>query len=403
MSTLHTSLTLAWAYLRERPLATLLNIVLLALGVGTIIALILVLNQAEDRMERDSANIDLVIGAKGSPLQLVLSSLYQVDVPTGNVTLDAAAPIIASPLVKRAYPLALGDSYKTFRMVGTTSDYITLYDAKLASGHLWSKPMEVIVGAEVARTSGLTMGASFAGAHGLSEGGGTHAEHPYVVVGTLAPTGSVIDRLIVTSMESIWQVHDHGTDDVANKTEVDEKHEVTAYLIQYRTPMAAVSFPKMVNATSSLQAASPAAETARLFTFVGLGVTALKGFASVMMLCAALGIFIGLMNALDEQRADLALLRVLGAGRGTVFLTVILQGVALGSLGVILGIIAGHLGAEWMGAALEKAHRVRFTGFMFVREEWWVVGSALLLAALAALFPAWRTYREALPETLNRV
>ncbi len=396
------ALTLAWAYLRERPLATLLNVLLLGLGVGTIISLILILTQAEARMERDGANVDLVIGAKGSPLQLVLSSLYQVDVPTGNITLDAAAPIIASPLVKRAYPLALGDSHKTFRIVGTIPDYAELYEAKLASGRFWNKPLEVVVGADVGRTGGLALGSTFASAHGLSEGGGTHTKTPYIVVGSLAPTGSIIDRLILTSTESVWQIHDHDESAAPNGAQV-EKPEVTAYLIQYRTPLAAASFPKMVNATSSIQAASPASETARLFTFIGIGVTALKGFAIVMLLCAGLGIFIGLMNALDERRADLALLRVLGAGRGTVFLTVILQGLALGGLGVILGIVLGHTGAEWMGGMLEKAHRVKFTGWLFMRQEWWVIGSACLLAALAALFPAWRAYRTALPETLNRV
>jgi putative ABC transport system permease protein len=402
------SLTLAWAYLRERPLATLLNIILLGLGVGTIIALILTLTQAEERMERDGANVDLVIGAKGSPLQLVLSALYQIDVPTGNIRMGEAATIIAEPQVKRAYPLALGDSYKTFRIVGTNPDYAELYGATLASGRIWTKPLEAVIGADVARAGVLTLNQSFAGAHGLSDGGGAHAEHPYTVVGTLTPTGTLIDRLILTSVASVWLVHDHDAEsDKTEKHDDANEHtngskEITAYLIQYSTPLAAVSFPKMVNATSSMQAASPASETARLFGFVGLGVTALKGFAAVMMLCAGLGIFIGLMNALDERRADLALLRVLGARPATVFLTVVLQGFALGIAGVILGLVLGHAGAEWMGAAVEKAHRIKLTGWMLAKEEIWVIGSALLLAMLAALFPAWRAYREAVPETLSR-
>jgi putative ABC transport system permease protein len=408
MSALALAFPLAWAYLRERPLATLLNIILLGLGTGTIIALILTLTQAEERMERDGANVDLVIGAKGSPLQLVLSALYQIDVPTGNIRLGEAATVIAEPQVKRAYPLALGDSYKTFRIAGTNPDYAELYGAKLASGRMWTKPLEAVIGADVARAGVLTLNQSFAGAHGLSDGGGAHAEHPYTVVGTLTPTGTLIDRLILTSVASVWQVHDHDAE--SGKTEkhndanehTNGNKEITAYLIQYSTPLAAVSFPKMVNATSSMQAASPASETARLFGFVGLGVTALKGFAAVMMLCAGLGIFIGLMNALDERRADLALLRVLGARPATVFLTVVLQGFALGIAGVILGLVLGHAGAKWMGAAVEKAHRIKLTGWMLAKEEIWVMGSALLLAMLAALFPAWRAYREAVPETLSR-
>ncbi len=392
-----TALSLAWAYLRERALATCLNVLLLALGVATIIALLVTLSEAEQRMERDTASVNLVVGAKGSPLQLVLSSVFQIDVPTGNITVAEAAPIIASPQVKRAIPLALGDSFRNYRIVGTTPDYADLYSASLASGSFWTTPQQVVIGAEVARATGLTIGKTFAGAHGLSDGGGAHSERPFTVVGILKPAGSVIDRMILTSVESVWEVHEQ-----AGAAHNESDKEITAYLIEYRSPLAAASFPRMVNQSSALQAASPAAETARLFFLVGIGVTALKAFAAVMMLCAGLGIFIGLMNALNDRSADLALLRVLGASRGTVFLTVALQGLALGLLGVILGFMLGHVGAEWMSLAMEKNHGFKLTGWSLVREEWWVMGIALALSVAAALWPAWRAYREAVPETLSR-
>ena len=393
MTTISTALSLAFAYLREKPLATLLNILLLGLGVGTIIALALTLSQTEESMERDAAGIDLVIGAKGSPLQLVLSTVFQIDIPTGNIALAEAAQVITQPVVKQAIPLGLGDSYKTFRIVGTTPSYVALYSASLQTGRLWNAPLEVVVGAEAARIAGLAPGKTFAGSHGLAEGGGGHADHPYTVVGVLKPTGSVIDRVILTAVESVWTLHDHAD---APGT------EITAYLIQYATPLAAASFPRMVNANSGLQAAAPAMETARLFSLLGVGFNALKSFAIIMMVCAALGIFVGLMNALDERRADLALLRVLGASRTTVFLTIIAQGAALGLAGVILGVFIGHAGAESMGFALEKTHRIALTGFTVIREELWVVVSAMGLSVLAGLFPAWRAYRNAVPELLSR-
>ena len=386
MKTLATALALAFAYLREKPLATLLNILLLGLGVGTIIALALTLSQAEQSMDRDAAGVDLVIGAKGSPLQLVLSTVFQIDIPTGNISIAEAADIISKPVVKRAIPLALGDSYKTFRIVGTDAAYLELYGATLESGRMWDAPLEVVAGAEVARIAGLAAGKSFASSHGLSDGGSGHAGHPYTVVGILKPTGSVIDRVILTAVASVWRVHDHAEND---KDHADQKEgkEVTAYLIQYATPLAAASFPRAVNANSSLQAAAPAMETARLFNLLGVGITALKGFAIIMMLCAALGIFVGLMNALDERRADLALLRLLGASRATVFLTIVAQGFALGLAGVILGVLIGHVGAEWMGTALAKNHRMALTGFTLVREELWVVGGAL----------GWRYWQDCFP------
>ena len=139
MKSLATAIPLAVAYLREKPLATLLNILLLGLGVGTIIALALTLSQVEEGMDRDAAGIDLVIGAKGSPLQLILSTVFHIDIPTGNISVADAGQVIAEPVVKRAIPLALGDSYKTFRIVGTNPAYIDLYGASLSTGRLWTR------------------------------------------------------------------------------------------------------------------------------------------------------------------------------------------------------------------------------------------------------------------------
>jgi putative ABC transport system permease protein len=394
MNSFATAFGLAWAYLRQRPLSTLLNVLLLGLGVGTVIALILILTQAEERMERDTASVDLVIGAKGSPLQLVLSAVFQMDIPTGNVTLADAAEIIAAREVKRAVPLALGDSFKSFRIVGTNTDYAELYAATIAEGRFWAVPQEVVLGADVARATGLNLNQNFASSHGLVEGGGAHADHPFIVVGIMKPSGTVADRLILTSVESIWSVHAHEGEQTADK-------EITAYLIQYASPLAAASFPRKVNQSSAMQAASPAIETSRLFALLGIGVTTLKVFAGIMMACAALGIFIGLTNTLNERRADLALLRLLGATPATVFLTITLQGFALGLLGVILGFILGHIGAAWTGSIIQKTHHMSLTGWVFFKQEGAVMVTALMLSILAALIPAWRAYRNAVPETLN--
>jgi putative ABC transport system permease protein len=139
-----------------------------------------------------------------------------------------------------------------------------------------------------------------------------------------------------------------------------------------------------------------------LFSLLGVGMTALRLFATVMLVCAGLGIFIGLMNALDDRRADLALLRVLGASRATVFLTILIQGFALGVAGVILGLALGHAGAEWMGQSLAQVHQVPFTGLAWVGGEIGVIAAALALSLAAGLFPAWRAYRDAVPELLSR-
>ena len=393
------SVPLAIAYLRDRLASTLLNIVLLGLGIATIVAMQLTLARIESHAERDAAGVDLVVGAKGSPLQLVLSALYQVDIPTGNISQVEANNIAAAAVVKRAVPVSLGDSFQRYRIVGTTSAYLDLYDAKLAAGRGWARAFEVIIGADVATQTGLTLGTRFAGTHGLAEGS-KHDGQPFEVVGILRPTGSVIDRLILTGLESVWQIHAHA---IETKHAADEsERQITALLIQYKSPLAAASFPREVNAIGSLQAATPAMETARLFAVAGVGMNALKLFAGVMMLCAGLGIFIGLVSAFDERIADLALMRLLGADRKTVFLTILCQGFALGMAGVILGLLLGHAGAAWIGSTLARAQHVGLGGPMWVESELWIALIALSLATAAGAIPAWRAYRGAVPALIGR-
>ncbi|HEX5863168.1 MAG TPA: ABC transporter permease, partial [Casimicrobiaceae bacterium] len=192
----------AYAYARHSPLTTVLNLALLTLGVATITLLLLLGEALDERLKRDAAAIDLVVGAKGSPLQLVLAGVYHVDVPPGNIPLDEVEKLRGNPLIREVVPVAMGDSYRGFHIVGTEPDFLGLYGARLASGVLWRAPLEAVLGAQVAHRSGLTLGAQFAGAHGLAEGGEVHGDNPYRVVGILAPSGTVIDRLVLTGVES---------------------------------------------------------------------------------------------------------------------------------------------------------------------------------------------------------
>ena len=197
------------AYLRARPLGTALNLLLLALGIATITVLMLATRQLDERMTRDARGIDMVLGAKGSPMQLVLSAVYHLDAPTGNIPLADAQAIARNPLVRQAIPIALGDSYHGFRIVGTSHDYPAHYGARLVAGRLWDRPLEAVLGARVARETGFALGDTFVGTHGLAPGGEAHEQFPYTVVGLLGPTGSVLDRLVLTPVESVWKVHEH--------------------------------------------------------------------------------------------------------------------------------------------------------------------------------------------------
>jgi putative ABC transport system permease protein len=175
--------SLSASYLRDRPLQTALSLMLLALGVGTIVMLLLVTSQLEARMGRDARGVDLVVGPKGSPLQLILAGIYHLDAPAGNIPLASVQRLEKNRLVKRVIPLALGDSWKGFRIVGAPHAYAQHYGAALAAGRLYDKELEAVLGAEVAQRTGLSAGATFKGAHGVGREGEEH-DDPYTTTPT---------------------------------------------------------------------------------------------------------------------------------------------------------------------------------------------------------------------------
>jgi putative ABC transport system permease protein len=395
---------LSVAYLKSKPLNTALNLVLLALGVGTIALVLLATSQVEERMGRDARGIDLVVGAKGSPMQLILSAVFHIDAPAGNIPLAAAKQLAANRAIKKAIPVALGDSFRGYRIVGTTHDYVAHYGASLAAGRLWEAPMEAVVGAETAAGTGLGVGGQFVGAHGLGEGGEEHGEAPYKVVGILKPTGTALDRLVLCNVESVWFVHVHpGKHDDPKEVLAqlrEDEQEITALLIQYATPIAAATLPRMINATSALQAASPAFESARLFRMIGVGIDVLRAFALVLVAAAGLSIFIALYNAMEERRYDLAVMRMLGASPGKLMRLVLLEALVLGVVGAAIGLALGHLAAEAVGAMLPADKQGGITGAAWLGSELWLVALAVAVGLVAGLVPAWRAYRTDIANTL---
>lgn len=400
---------LSWRYLWSRPLATTLNLILLALGLASMAFVLIARDQIDRAFERDLAGIDVVVGAKGSPMQLILAGVFHIDVPPGNIPLAEVQRLAQHPQVAKLIPLSLGDNLQGFRIVGTTAEYATHYGAQLAQGAMWSAPMQAVLGAQVGSRTWLQPGQAFEGAHGLGAGGAMHGETPYTVSGVLAPCGCVLDRLVLTATESVWQVHDdmHAGDsmDDAERAELAEAlaedREVTLALITYNTPMAAVNFPRFINSTTSMQAAAPALEITRLLSMVGVGTQLLRAMAAVLMLVAGLSVFIALWSAVRERRGDLAMLRMLGAPPTRVALLLVCEALWLAALACVLGLLAAHGLAALLGALLTDSHSLAINGWQWVPGEAWVPVLALGVAVAAALVPVASAYRADVSQLFN--
>jgi putative ABC transport system permease protein len=403
------SLRLSLSYLRHKALSTALTITTFAAGVAMIVVLLLVNAQLQNEFTNNLQGIDLVVGAKGSPMQLILSSVFHLDVPTGNIPLDQAEQLSRHPMVKEAIPLALGDNFRGYRIVGTTTAYPEHYQAKLkAGGRYWKKEMEAVLGAEVSTRSGLKPGDTFSGSHGLTLGGAVHAQFPYTVVGIMEPTDSVLDRLILTGKESVWYIHEHhhhDHDDGHDDDDDDEAdhggaREITSLLISYNSPLAAAGLPRLINKTTSMQAASPAFEMARLNAFMGRGTESVKFFAWFLIALAGFGIFAGLYNAMNERRYDLALMRSFGARPAKLFTLMMTESLLVALIGAALGVVAGHLLVEGIATWLANTKHIHMTGRLFLTEELWLIPVSLAVGAAAALLPAIRVYRIDIFKTL---
>jgi putative ABC transport system permease protein len=319
------------------------------------------------------------------------------------VKLQAVQALAQHPLVASVIPISLGDSVQGYRIVGTSLDYVSLYNASLAQGGLWDAPMQVVLGATAAAKLGVPLGGHLVGTHGLGAGGHAHGDSRYTVVGVLAPSGSVLDRLILTDTASVWQVHEDAgkPDHDEHDAKRDANREVTMALVRYKTPLAAISFPRYVNTSTGMQAAAPAVEVTRMLHMLGLGTDVLRAFAGVLLLTAALSVFIALWSAVRERRGDLALLRMLGAPPRKIAALLLCEALWLGLLAAAFGLLLGQGFAAALGWFLQLDSTLLIGGMVWPVTLAVVPALALGVSLGAALLPALGAYRVSVLELLQ--
>ena len=431
---------LAWKNLRSKPLSMLLNLLLFGLGVGLVVFLLLINYQVNQNFEKNLAGIDLVVGAKGSPMQMILCNMYHIDAPTGNIPVKDIRPFFnpKHPVVKQAIPLSLGDSYKAYRIVGTDTTFIDLYGATIAKGRMFRQDYDVVIGALVADRAHLHLGDEFFSSHGLQDDGINVHDHgsKFRVVGILEPNQTVADQLILCNTPTIWAVHNHEDHDhqegdhMTHDDEDDHDHDhgdhvhadkeieevaarpfnllehpdqsITSILIKFRHHgIQALNFPRGINENTDLMAAQPAWQINRVRDMMGTGTDMLRLLAMAIIFVSAISLFISLFSSLRGRKYELAILRVMGGSRKTLFALIILEGLILAVLGYLLGIFLGHLGVAVLGGELEASYKYRFSPWLWLKEEYFILLVLLVLSFVASLLPAIKASRTPISETLS--
>lgn len=390
---------LVWKNLLHDPLSTTLSLLLLTVGVSIITLLLGIKYQVEKKLDGDLKNIDLVIGAKGSPLQLILSSIYHLDAPTGNISLEDAKEIASNPMVETAIPLAYGDNYNGFRILGTDSNWYQLYETKIYDGKMPSENMEVVLGWQVAQKTGLRIGESFEGTHGNAEQGEVHEGHPYKVVGILTPSYNVADQLIVTNVSSVIEIHEEHEHDHAEE-HVHAREEITAMLLQFRSPMAMMTMPRKINEETNFQAAIPNIEIRRLLKLLDGIFIVIQAIGIIVMLLAGISVFLSLFQKLQRRKYEIALLQSIGYSKWYVKSLLIYEAFLLAIFGYVIGFILSRIILFLLESSIAQQYGLNVFSLGWMEGEYLIFLITLLTGIISAIIPAWYSVRTSISKTL---
>lgn len=417
MSGLATLLLLIGKSLRQHALSTWVTICSAALASGLVMAVFNVERQANQAFAGE-VGFDAVLGARGSPLQLVLNSVFHLETSPGNLPWSSYREIAADRRVSAAYPYAVGDNYLGYRIVGTTPELIRDFEPRpgqklrLRPGHQNFAPerAEAVIGATVARETGLGRGSTFQPSHGLTYAEGTEHKKVYTVVGVLEPSNTAMDRVVWIPIEGIFRMDGHvlrgsGEDYVpeAGQEIPEEAKEVSAVMLKLRSPRDGITLAQEINrqGTVATLAFPIASVMGEIFEKLGWMSGILRAVAYLTVLVAAGSILASLYNTMNERRREFAILRALGARRATVFLAIVGEAAAIAALGALAGFLV------YAGILLGAAVWIRdSTGVVLALKSFHpaLVATPLavvLLGALAGLLPALKAYSTEVAENLQ--
>ncbi len=379
--------------LRQHALSTAVTALSTALACGLLMAVWSVKDQARSTFIQVDAGFDAVLGARSSKLQLVLNAIFHLEASPANISSNDVVTIQRHPGVALAVPIAMGDNFRGYRIVGTTTNLFT--DGEYAPGKRhalavgrWFNPalQEAIVGSFAAERLGLKYGDKFKPFHGINFNEEHEHEDEYVVVGILKPSNTPADRVLWIPLGGVQHMSGHAEESAT---------DVSAVLVRLRAPMAGQALDQLYNKKGErLTFAWPIGATmADLFSKIGWFDRVLALVAALVAVVSAGSILASIYNSMNERRRQIAILRALGARRSTVAATIVLEAMAIAALGSVLGMLvyAGIL--QGVGLILRQQTGVVLEVFAYQAVLWWAPLGMIGLSALAGLVPAIKAYR----------
>jgi len=387
---------LALRYLRGRLVTTALTALSIALGAALVLASVLLTRGVEKTFMESATEYSLVVGAKGSPTQLVLSVVFRMDTPTPNILRATWERLASDERVDVAVPVALGDAYQGFRYVATSPAYFAAMPWRqrsfaIARGRfaredsIEQPSYEVVLGAETARRTGLQLDDRFFEGEEM-------AEYPLTVVGILRSTGTADDRAVFLTLPSFW-----GMNEVARKMQMKP---LTAVLVRAKRMSDLPALHRQLNLSQETQAVFPSGVLLGIFNLLGLAEEVLALVLAIVASVVVLYLFVSMYSAMRERRREIATMRALGARRATILGLVLLESCLIALVGGGAGLVLGH-GIAYGGARL-LASRAGMVADPFAVGllQPAVLACVVIVGALAGLLPALSAYRVDVEENL---
>ena len=430
-----TDRTIVFRSLKARLFSSVVTVLTVAVAVGLMLVLLSMRDAGRKAFERGSGNMHLLVSGDSSRLVAILNGIFYAEAPSRPLQWIQYRRIERMREVDFAIPLTQGDNYRGWPVTATTGEFFSrfstdpTFDSRtsegpawtFASGRVFAKPSEVVVGAEAAGETGLGVGDELHMSHGGGGGGGQqeHGEFEYVVVGVLASTGTAHDRALFTDLDSAWIIHaqerrereDSAFESAIETTTIDDLTDadrlITGIYVRGVTregssaSAAVQTLAGRLARDGSLTVASPTVEIIKLFQIVSNIDQILLAMAAAVMASGGIGIMLALYNSMEQRRRQIAVLRVLGCSAARVIRLVLMEAGALGLFGAGAGLVVGYIGATIAAGVLKQRIGIAIEPSIDPTTLAVVVVSTVVLAAVAGLVPAVVAYRTGVAKNLR--
>lgn len=414
--------SLAWASLLNRKGSVILTIVAVALSVALFLGVEKARSGAREGFENTISGTDLIVGAPTGTVNLLLYSVFRMGSATAEVSWPTYRQIAERPDVAWAVPIALGDSHRGYRVMGTSTDYFEHYKygggqpLELAEGAIFDDLFDAVIGADVARELGYEIGTPLILTHGIGAAdlGSGHENRPFRVSGILKSTGTPVDRTVHVSLEAITAIHVGWETGAKNPladsipTEMIRSFDltpktVTAIFVGLERKGTILTTRRQINTNRGepLMAIIPGEALRELWGVTSIAERALLAVSGFVIAVGLVSILTSILTSLNERRREMSILRATGARPGHIFSLLVLESGLIGFMGALIGIVIVHGMFAGIAPMLQARYGVAFGAGGPGLLDLYVLGAVTLASLVIGAVPAVAAMRRSLADGLS--